>query len=181
MKILFVTGNKGKLEEARSILEGFEVDALNADIPEIKSLDQHQVVIEKAKKAFEVAKKPLFVEDTALYLKSFKDFPGTYTAFAYETIGLEGILKLIEGMNKQAHFLALVAFVDEEGKTTVLEGRCDGLISKEIIPPVDETLPYDSVFIPLEGDGRTFSQMTKKEKDALSHRGRVLRKLREWL
>jgi len=176
---VFVSGNAGKVNELRLLLPQFEISSVNLDFPEIKSLHQQETVVRKALDAFALIKKPLVVEDTGLYLKAFQNFPGTYSKFAVQTIGIDGLLKLLEGKERGAHFLSMVAFISENNYPQIFEGWCDGKITEAIRPPVEEDLPYDVVFSP-EGEERTFSQMTKEEKAKFSHRAKAFQKFAEW-
>jgi XTP/dITP diphosphohydrolase len=62
-----------------------------------------------------------------------------------------------------------------DGRETVAEGVCDGVIAEE--ERGERGFGYDPVFVPVEGDGRTFAEMSDQEKNALSHRARALRNL----
>ena len=132
----------------------------------------------KALHAFALFKKPLVVEDTCLFLDAFPEFPGTYSKFMVRTIGLEGVLRLLEGKKRGAVFVTLVAFVSGGGMR-VFRGECGGRITKRIVPPVPGGLAYDAVFIP-DGEKRTFSKMTKEDKAKYSHRARAFGAFRKW-
>ncbi|MFH0834793.1 MAG: non-canonical purine NTP pyrophosphatase [Candidatus Micrarchaeota archaeon] len=176
--VLFVTGNKGKAEEVRKLLAPLSVAVEEAELDEIKSLSHEAALKSKALHAFALFKKPLLVEDTCLFLDAFPNFPGTYSKFMARTIGLEGMLRLLEGKKRGAAFVTLVAFVNEGGMR-VFKGECRGEITKKIIPPVPEGLAYDAVFVPT-GEKRTFSKMTKEEKARFSHRAKAFESFRKW-
>ena len=176
--VLFVTGNRGKADEVRKLLAPIRVDVGDAELDEVKSLSQGAALKSKALHAYALFKKPLVVEDTCLFLDAFPDFPGTYSKFMVRTIGLEGVLRLLDGKKRAAAFVTLVAFVNEGGMR-VFRGECRGRITKRIVPPVPEGLAYDAVFVP-DGEKRTFSKMTAEEKAEYSHRARAFGAFGKW-
>jgi len=176
--VLFVTGNKGKAEEVRRLLSPLSVAVEEAELDEIKSLSHEAALKSKALHAYALFRKPLVVEDTGLFLDAFPQFPGTYSKFAVRTMGLDGILRLLEGRKRGATFVTLVAFVNEGGMR-VFKGECRGKITRKVIRPVPDGLAYDAVFIP-DGEKRTFSKMTKEEKAKYSHRAKAFGAFRKW-
>lgn len=72
---------------------------------------------------------------------------------------------------RRAHFLTVVMVVWPDGRELVVEGRCDGIIA--ISERGLRGFGFDPLFVPADGDGRTFGEMTDDEKNALSHRGRA--------
>ncbi len=166
-----VTSNESKVLEAKGILTGWHIEHADVDVPEIKSISLEETVKEKAKAAYALLKKPVIVEDTGLFLEAYPSFPGTYTKFCVSLIGLEGILKLLEGKPRGASFRTMVAWCDGNN-IKVFEGTSKGTISKTIRKASEKKLPYDSIFMP-EGDSRTYSEMTKEEKAKTSHRAKA--------
>ena len=172
--IYFVTSNRHKYEEARKIIPGIEM--LSISYPEI----QADTLEEVAKFGVEYLKdridEKFFIEDSGLFIKSLHDFPGVYSSYVFRTIGNDGILKLMKGIEKrEAYFKAIVAFYD--GSLHIFEGICHGKISYE---KRGSGFGYDPIFIPA-GSDKTFGEMEKEEKNAFSHRGRAIRKLAEYL
>jgi XTP/dITP diphosphohydrolase len=72
---------------------------------------------------------------------------------------------------RRAHFLTVVMVVWPDGRELVVEGRCDGIIANS--ERGRRGFGFDPLFVPVDGDGRTFAEMTDDEKNALSHRGRA--------
>lgn len=109
--------------------------------------------------------------------------PGVYSArYAGPSHDSAANMKLLlERMadkdNRNAHFSTVIALV-MGGEEHIFEGRVDGTIARE--PSGCGGFGYDPVFVP-ENSGRTFSEMTAEEKNAISHRGRATRKLMEFL
>ncbi|MCD6403281.1 MAG: hypothetical protein J7K98_03050 [Candidatus Aenigmarchaeota archaeon] len=182
MKVWFVTSNKGKVKEVMPVFEeyGIDVKIASVEIDEIKTFDQRKLTLRKLEDAMKITKKPTIVEDTGIYFKVYKNFPGTVSKFVFHAIGYEGIFKLLEGKDRHAYFRTVVAFGVPKEKPVMFEGKCFGIITKKVLGKIDRKLPYDSIFIP-KGDSRTFSQMTKREKAKYSHRVKAFKKLARWL
>lgn len=183
MKILFATGNKNKFQEAnRVFLEyGITVEQWNVKRLEIQSESLEEIA--KTSLAWLMSEMkpalPFFVEDAGLFIEALKGFPGPYSSYVFGKIGCEGILKLMKGVrNRRAEFVSVVAFTDGKEVLT-FEGRTLGFISHKVKGNLG--FGFDPIFIPSEGDGRSFAELSIEEKNALSHRAKALRKLAEWL
>lgn len=175
----FVTGNRAKFREAEEILRDAGVELLALDVPsvEIQADTSEEVAEAKAESVYQEVEPPYFVEDAGVYVSSLNGFPGPYSSYMYKTVGLAGVLQLLRGSaERSAYFLSAVGYVGVEGgDVEVLAGRVDGTISKETRGTGG--FGYDPIFKPAEGGGKTFAQMTREEKNSLSHRARALRKL----
>lgn len=171
--ITFVTGNAGKLSEARERLEplGFTVEGDDRGYPEVQAEDLETVCrfgLDALKGRVEV---PFMLEDAGLFVDALGGFPGVYASFAYGTIGNEGILKLMEGVEgRSARFRSVIGFHDGD-ESRFFDGVVEGRMSLE--ERGAEGFGFDPIFVP-QGGKRTFSEMTQAEKGALSHRGRAL-------
>ncbi len=181
-KIYFATSNPHKFDEARKIFSdmNLEVWRLEIECREIQSENLEDIAIFSAE---EMARKhilTLFTEDAGLFIDSLKGFPGPYSSYVYETIGRRGVLKLMKGVsNRRAKFVSAVAYSDRGIRTMLFMGEVVGWISEE--EKGRSGFAFDSIFIPDEGDGRTFAEMSAQEKNRISHRGRSLQKLIRWL
>ena len=108
MKITYVTGNWAKIKSARQILEplGFEIDNIKIDTPELQDDSIENVAKYSAKWASEELKCDVLKNDSGLCIDALNGFPGPYTHYADDTIGEDGILKLLAGVeNRKAHFV----------------------------------------------------------------------------
>ncbi|KAB2963360.1 MAG: non-canonical purine NTP pyrophosphatase, partial [Thermoanaerobaculia bacterium] len=90
--LLLVTGNPGKLAEARR-LAGRALESVAVDLPEIQSLDLDEVLAAKAEAAFARLGRPLVVEETGLELAALHGFPGPLVRWMLEAVGAEGIAR----------------------------------------------------------------------------------------
>ena len=136
-----------------------------------------------AKKAREVCaatNRTALADDTGLFVDALDGAPGVRTA---RFGGWEKLLTALEGVAppyRLAHFrtVVVVAYPDHR-PDLVVEGTTAGVILTK--PRGEGGFGYDPVFVPADGDGRSFAEMTKTEKNLISHRGRALHKLVELL
>lgn len=173
------TSSDHKYEEASKVMAeyGIKLGRLNIDRVEIQS-DDPELIAEYSLKMLDVDV-PILIEDAGLYIGKYFGFPGPYSSYALRTIDNEGILKLMEGENERsARYISAVAFRDKDVSVT-FTGEVTGKIAYEIRGTGG--FGYDPIFIPDEGDGRTFGEMTAGEKAKISHRARAFRKLAKWL
>ena len=174
------TGSLDKFKEARAVLSEFGLDLKLHEIErvEIQADDLETIAIFSVKQ-IEMGIRPIVVEDAGLFIGHFRGFPGPYSSYALDTIGLEGVLKLMEGVeSRKASFRSAVAYRHGD-EIKSFTGIVDGTISQDI--KGTHGFGYDPIFIPDEGDGRTLGEMASDEKNALSHRSRAFRRLGEWL
>ncbi|MCK4317728.1 RdgB/HAM1 family non-canonical purine NTP pyrophosphatase [Candidatus Bathyarchaeota archaeon] len=173
------TSSDHKYEEAREVLTeyGVELERLSIDRVEIQA-DDPELIAEYSLKVLDVDI-PILIEDAGLYIDKYYGFPGPYSSYALRTIDNEGILKLMEGETERgARYLSAVAFRDGDTSVT-FTGEVVGRIAMETRGT--NGFGYDPIFMPEEGDGRTFGEMSAAEKARISHRARAFRKLGEWL
>ncbi len=179
--ILFATSNPHKVLEAQEILGpiDFDVQQLKFVHREIRSDDLEEVALEAVHAAFAECKKPVFVEDTGLFIDSLGGFPGTYSAWVAKKLGNSGILKLMQGVPKpirKAAFRTCIAFYDGKATYTFF-GECVGTISETTRG--SDGFGYDPLFIPA-GEESTFAER-KDLKNKLSHRYSSLLKFSRYL
>jgi len=173
------TSSDHKYEEAREVLTeyGVELERLSIDRVEIQA-DDPELIAEYSLKVLDIDV-PILIEDAGLYIDKYYGFPGPYSSYALRTIDNEGILKLMEGETERgARYLSAVAFRDGDTSVT-FTGEVVGRIAMEMRGT--NGFGYDPIFMPEEGDGRTFGEMSAAEKARISHRARAFRKLGEWL
>jgi len=177
--ITVVTGNSGKYNEIKKILDSYGIDSkhLSLSFPETKETVE-ETSIEKANNAFSAVGKPLIVDDTGVFFESYKNFPGQLAKRTYASLGFKGLMKLLEGENRRARFETVICFTN--GKITkTFKGELSGEITKKIYPTERRELPYEQIFIP-DGKDKPVSFMTIEEKNEISHRSKALKKFAEW-
>lgn len=180
--IFFATGNLHKFDEARKILAKYDISVAMLKIKtlEIQADDIKEVAETSVLNIAREINLPIIVEDTGLFIKALNGFPGPYSSYVYRTLGINGILKLLEGAeNRKAQFKSVVAFYDPNNRNLrCFEGIVDGMITRE--PKGCSGFGFDPIFEPEEKPGKTFGEMTTEEKNKFSHRARALRKFAEW-
>jgi XTP/dITP diphosphohydrolase len=176
----FLTQNPHKYNEARAILASQSI--LIRHLSQAKTEVQGSNPEEIAKFALETAlkqnKKRILVEDSGLFVEDLDGFPGPYSSYALETIGLKGVLTLMKNRrDRRAYFQASVAYGSPYNKPRVFTGKVIGRISQSILG--ETGFGYDPIFIP-NGSQKTFGQSTQAFKNARSHRAKAFLKFAEW-
>jgi XTP/dITP diphosphohydrolase len=188
-KISVVTGNTAKVQQVRQHLSplGIETVQVNLALVEPQADSIETVALSKAAQAFVQLHEPLLVEDSGFYIDDLKGFPGPYTHYVLDTIGIGGLLRLAEPLaSRSCRFLSVLAFVDAEGKSrTFVDTAEAGDLSREI-----DTTPSDGawselwrIFI-LDGHDRPLSAFTGDELAALWEQWEthsVYKQFAEWL
>ncbi len=172
-----VTSNEGKYEEYREKLKDYYYQVEMADVgyPEIQT-DKLEDVVEFALEVLS-ERSPLIIDDSGLFVDSLKGFPGVYSSYVMETIGCEGILELMEGKeNRKARFECVIGYLGERKKT--FKGVSKGRITRKTRGKGG--FGYDPIFLPEESE-RTYAKMDSSEKNRISHRGRAMEELLDFV
>jgi XTP/dITP diphosphohydrolase len=182
MRFTLATTNKSKIKEFEAIFKQsnlkYRVELLKTK--EIQSTDLKEIARESVIYAYNILREPVLVEDAGLFIRSLNGFPGPYSSYVYRTIGVDGILKLMSNItNRSAIFHSVIAFYSPYTGVKLFSGEAGGEISYE--PRGTSGFGFDPIFIPEEGDGRTFAEMEVHEKNNISHRGKAARKFIEWI
>ncbi|MZH02749.1 MAG: RdgB/HAM1 family non-canonical purine NTP pyrophosphatase [Nitrospinae bacterium] len=174
----FVTGNPNKVREASEILN-LELESVKADgLFEVQSPDLDVVVRHKAEQAYLILKCPVMVEDSGLVFRAWKGLPGALVKWFEETVGCDGMLKMVTGFSDRKA-TAICCFAVYDGKNMkVARGEVNGTLSNSIRGR--NGFGWDVIFIP-EGYQQTYGEMTAKEKNAISHRRNALDNLKKIL
>ncbi len=188
MKIIFATNNAHKLSEVQAVLgDGFTLVTprecgITEDIPEDQDTLEGNAS-QKSHYLYDRTREDCFADDTGLEVEALGGAPGVHSA-RYATDGHDFdannrlLLKNMEGKtNRKARFRTVISLIingEEHQFEGIVEGR---IIDHEI---GHEGFGYDPMFIP-DGYDRTFAQMTAEEKNAISHRGRAVKKLVAYL
>ena len=191
MKLTFATGNSGKLREASEILgEGFELVSLaqvgiTEDIPETGDTLRDNS-IQKAQYLYERTGSDCFADDTGLEVDALGGAPGVYTArYAGEDKDFNKNMDKVlfelqgfEGKARRARFKSVITLIIN-GETHLFEGCLEGVIAHE--KSGNGGFGYDPIFIADEYPGLTLADITEEQKNDISHRGKALRAMAEWL
>ncbi len=178
--VWFLTHNSDKFREAFEILTplGVKVRHLNRSKVEIQDPKQENIARFALLNALGDFKKPILVEDSGIFIADLGGFPGPYSSFVYDTIGLNGVLAiLLRHRARKAYFQATVAFGSPSFKPHLFKGRVNGRISNQILGK--SGFGYDPIFIP-DGCRKTFGQSNRMFKNSRSHRARAFQKFARW-
>jgi XTP/dITP diphosphohydrolase len=179
--VLFATSNHGKLEEARAILApyGISVEQYDGKGIEIQADTTKEVAAYASKGAANTAGRAVLVEDAGLFVESLEGFPGPYSAYAFKTIGVAGIIALLRlsRRGRAAKFVSSLAYCHPLGEPTLFEASVQGTIATK--PRGTKGFGFDPIFIPDGGD-RTFGELTVEEKSSVSHRAGSMKKFAKW-
>jgi len=188
IKLVFATNNQHKLQEIKQILgDSIELLSLN-DINCDEEIPENQETIEgnAAEKSFYIYNKfglNCFADDTGLEIEELNGEPGVYSArYAGEEKSAEKnmdlvLQKLAEIKNRNARFKTVISLVID-GQEIQFEGIVNGHILEEKRGKTG--FGYDPIFQPNESN-LSFAEMTMEEKSKISHRGRAVQKLVEYL
>ena len=131
--IVFNTSNVGKLETMREHLEpfGVAVEAKRVEVVEPQTDEIEEVAKAKAIQAFDRLRLPVVADDSGFYIDSLGGFPGVYASYAVSTIGIEGILRLMEPFeNRACRFVSALAYADSDGVVTFVDDTFIGSIAR---------------------------------------------------
>ncbi|MCJ1421346.1 nucleoside triphosphate pyrophosphohydrolase ham1 [Xylographa parallela] len=175
--INFITGNRNKLVEVEAIL-GPTVDlhSVSLDLVEIQGTIE-EISLDKCRRAAAALNGPVLVEDTCLCFNALKGLPGPYIKWFLQALGHEGLNNLLVAYeDKSAQAVCTFAYCEGPSHDPLLfQGRTEG----KIVPARGSTqFGWDPIF---EYEGKTYAEMSKVEKNKISHRFLALEKLRKWL
>jgi XTP/dITP diphosphohydrolase len=192
----YVTTNAGKVREARARLPA--VEQLDYDYPEVQADDLGPIAAHGARAAHRHADAPVLVDDAGLFVDGFDGFPGPYSAYVEETVGVERVGRLCarELDDRAAAFRCVLGYCDGSDfdgvggadAPRVDEGPPDeppvalfaGVVEGRIVAPRGSGgFGYDPVFEPADASA-TFAELSPAEKNDLSHRGRALDAFAAW-
>jgi non-canonical purine NTP pyrophosphatase (RdgB/HAM1 family) len=176
--LVFVTSNVGKLREAEAVL-GHALDHRGLDLPELQSLDLEEVVRGKARSAWQQIERPVLVEDTALELAALGGFPGPLVRWLLISVGPEGICRIARCFDDTGATARCLVCATDGAAEIVGQGIVEGTIASR--PSGSGGFGWDSAFIPNDGDGRTYGEMSEEEKNLISHRRKAFIALRDEL
>lgn len=187
MELIFASHNQHKLEEVKQMLpQNIQFKSLtdinfNDEIEETGKTFEENARI-KAETIFQKTNFNVFADDSGLVIEGLNGAPGVYSArYAGTGKSEDNIAKVLEEMkdisNRKAYFIAVFCLI-LDGKEYFFEGCINGTIATEILGA--DGFGYDPIFIP-EGSTVSFAQMSPEEKNSMSHRGRAVEQLHNFL
>ena len=185
MKIVFATGNPHKLKEIQEIAGEGDIEFVlppEGFDPMENGLTFEENSYIKAKEAARLSKMMSLADDSGLCVEALDGAPGIYSARYADTpqARIEKLLSAVEPFeNRKAKFVCAMTLVDGNGnKIFATTGECSGEIARK--QSGNGGFGYDPVFL-VENSTRTMAELSDDEKNLISHRGRALRKVLNFL
>ncbi|MBU0732784.1 MAG: XTP/dITP diphosphatase [Proteobacteria bacterium] len=185
--LVLATKNRGKISEFKELFRGFdlEIKSLNDFGPIPPVIEDGETFEDNAVKKAQFTAKllglPAIADDSGLTVRALGGEPGVFSArYAGEgatdeanNIKLLDVMRRVE--NREAAFICVLAIAVPRGPALIYEGRCEGVIAREISG--NQGFGYDPLFYypPLK---KTFAQLSEAEKNRVSHRGRAIAELK---
>ena len=184
---VLATANPDKAREIAALLEGFDVVPRPAEVPDVE--ETGTTLLEnarlKAQALVDATGEAAVADDTGLEVAALDGAPGVYSArYAGEgATYADNVAKLLDALagrsDRRARFRTVAVARFPDGREAVAEGVVQGTIAEAARG--DGGFGYDPVFVPDDGDGRSYAELSADEKNAVSHRGRAFRALAESL
>ena len=189
--IILASNNKHKLNEIEAKLNPLGIKVIpqkeagyNIDVEETGITFQENAIL-KAEAIYKISKTPVIAEDSGLEIDFLNGEPGVYSArYAGENATdddrINKVLKLMKDVQdnakRTARFKCAICYIDAEGIIHIFEQSCEGIIAKERHGNND--FGYDPIFM---YGKKSFAEMTQEEKNEISHRGKALKQLINYL
>jgi len=186
VRLVLSTRNAHKLREFERLLGGIDLVALPDGVelpPEVGDTFAANAT-PKARAAAAATGEAAIADDSGIEAEALGGAPGVRSARfagpgATDTENLAR-LRAEAPPGSRLRYVCVIAHVGPDGVERVFEGRCEGRLATE--ERGTRGFGYDPVFLPDDvPDGRTMAELEDAEKDAISHRGRAARALRDWL
>lgn len=192
MRIIFATGNEGKMREIRMIMADLGVEILSmkeagisADLEENGATFEENAMI-KAKGIAALCDDLVLADDSGLEIDALNKEPGVYsarylgeeTSYHFKNANLIQRLEGVPEEKRTARFVCAIAAVLPDGRTFSVKAAMEGRIGYE--ERGENGFGYDPIFM-LPEYGKTTAELSPEEKNKLSHRGKALRLMKEML
>jgi XTP/dITP diphosphohydrolase len=156
---------------------GIEMEHAKIPYDEVQTSELEEVVRKGMDALRATGLKDFIIDDSGMFVDALKGFPGVYSAYVQKTIGNDGVLTLMEGIDDRKAVFKCCIGCDIDGETIIVTGECPGIILNE--SRGTEGFGYDPIFSP---DGKSsFAEIPLSEKNGISHRGNAVKLLREEL
>lgn len=189
-EIVFASHNEGKIKEIKKLLAPYGIkvkSALDMNLPDVeetgKTFEENSLL--KSRTIAKLVNMPCLADDSGLCVDALNGAPGVYSArYAPNRDfdkGMEKLLAEIEkspNKSRNAHFSCVISLAWPDGQYKVFAGQVDGKIAFHKMGAGG--FGYDPLFVP-EGFTSSFAQMSQEEKNKISHRGRAVEKLKDFL
>jgi XTP/dITP diphosphohydrolase len=187
VELVLSTRNPHKLRELEALLSPHALLPLpdEVELPPETGETFEENAVTKALAATAATGRPAIADDSGIVAAALGGRPGVRSARyagedATDEENLAKLMREVPHDDRRVAYVCALAFATPGGELQVFEGRCDGELAEH--PRGDGGFGYDPAFVPRDrDDGRTMSELTPEEKDAISHRGRAARAFLAWL
>ncbi len=188
--IILASNNQNKVKEISDKVKQFNIKIISQkeagydiEVEETGKTFEENAIL-KAEAIYKTLGMPVISDDSGLEIDALNGEPGVYSgryggpnATVKDKIDkILNLLKDIEQDKRTARFKCDICYIDTKGEKHIFEGICEGKITKETCG--ESGFAYDPIFL---YDTRTFAQMTMEEKNEISHRGKAINKLVEYI
>lgn len=182
-RVVLATGNTHKVPEVADALgDAWQVVPFAPDVEETGATFEANALL-KARAACAAVGELAIADDSGIEIDHLDGAPGIHSArWTVEQDWIPRVLRELDGVDhdgRRCRYVAAVAAVWPDGREEVVRGTVEGHVAPE--PRGTNGFGYDPIVIPVEGDGRTFGEMSEDEKLAISHRGRAVAAIRPLL
>ena len=175
--IKFVTSNEHKYIEVERAFEknSLTISWKKQKYEEIQAEDNEIICRDSCIKLSAIIEQPYFIDDTGFYIQELNGFPGPYASYVQDTLGNSRIIALSAG--SKAYFKTVISLM-HNNKVYQFIGILSGKIANK--ENGENKFGYDPLFIP-DGYKKTFAELSIEEKNTISHRGKALENLINFL
>lgn len=189
--VILASNNKNKLKEIKTKLNPYGIEVVSQkeagfdiDVEETGTTFSENAIL-KAEAIYKMANKPVISDDSGLEIDALNGEPGIYSARyagenATDADKINKVLNLMKDVtdeNKRtARFKCAICYIDNNGEKHIFEQSCEGVIATETHG--DNGFGYDPIFMVGE---KSFAELSSDEKNLISHRGKAVKELVEYL
>lgn len=166
-RVYFATKNKGKVSSVSNVLKEYNIEVVQVslELPEPRTDDLQKISREKVLFAYGQIQKPCIAVDSGFYVRSLNGFPKAFVNFALETIGVDGILQLVDGKSRVCEFRNCLAYLDENlSEPVYFESNIEGELSETSRGERRDYFWSDLFFVFIPGsEDKTLAEMNFEE------------------
>jgi len=155
---IFITGNQNKADYLAKIL-GMELEHQKIELDEIQSANPLEIIEHKVRQAYEIAKRPVLVEDVSLVFNALNGLPGPFIKFFVDSKdGLESLCRMLDGFDDRSAYGSVIYGYFDGKDLKFIEGRLSGTIASH--PRGEGGYGWDKIFEPEGYDGLTRAELS---------------------
>ena len=181
MKPVFVTGNPNKAEHMQNLL-GIDIDYRKVDVDEIQSAITEEIIEHKVRQAYDIVKRPVFVDDFSLWFDDYDGLPGPFIKFFINVSdGLERLCRIADTLpSRRATARAYFGYYDGR-EIKIIHGELRGEIVQHPQGDAEYAFGSDPIFAVDGYGGRTRAELSREEYDAAYCEVRAIEKIKVYL